>query len=59
MTAQILETQTINEQELEAINGGGTGATLGWAFANIPTLGIPMIVDAFKGGNVTKYMQDV
>ena len=58
MTTQILETQAINDQELEAVNGGGAGATLAWAFGNIPTLGIPLIVDAATGGHITKAAND-
>ena len=58
MTTQILETQIITDQELDAVTGGGAGATLAWAFGNIPTLGIPMIADAFTGGHITKAAQD-
>ena len=58
MTTQILETQTITDQELDAVNGGGAGATLAWAFGNIPTLGIPMIADALTGGHITTAAQD-
>ena len=50
--------QALNNEQLEALNGGGAGAMLGWAFANIPTLGIPIIVDAATGGHVTKAAQD-
>ena len=45
--------QALNNEQLEALNGGGAGTMLGWAFANIPTLGIPIIVDAATGGHVT------
>ena len=48
----------INDNALIAINGGGAGATLGWAFANVFTLGIPLIVDTAKGGSVTKAAAD-
>ena len=54
MTTQIKSTdQVLTDEQLEALNGAGVGATLGWAFANIPTLGIPIIVDAATGGHVT------
>ena len=49
---------TLSDEQLQSLNGGGAGATLGWAFANIPTLGIPIIVDAATGGHVTKAAQD-
>ena len=58
MMTQKLEAQVMNDQELEAVNGGGAGATLGWAFANIPTAGIPIIVDAFTGGHITQKAKD-
>ena len=48
----------INDDALIAVNGGGAGATLGWAFANVFTLGIPIIVDSAKGGKVTKAAAD-
>ncbi len=48
----------INDDALIAINGGGAGATLGWAFANVFTLGIPLIVDSAKGGSVTNAAAD-
>ena len=48
----------LSDEQLQSLNGGGAGATLGWAFANIPTLGIPIIVDAATGSNVTKAAQD-
>ena len=48
----------ITEEELMAVNGGGAGATLGWIFGNIPTLGIPLIADAFTGGKITKAAAD-
>ena len=44
----------LSDEQLQSLNGAGAGATLGWAFANIPTLGIPMIIDAATGGHVTK-----
>ena len=44
----------LTDEQLQSINGAGAGATLGWAFANIFTGGIPIIVDAATGGNVTK-----
>ena len=50
--------QALNDEQLKALNGGGAGAMLGWAFANIPTLGIPIIVDAATGGHVTRAAQD-
>ena len=59
MTTQTQATdQVLTDEQLEALNGAGAGATLGWAFANIPTLGIPIIVDAATGGHVTKAAQD-
>ena len=48
----------INDDELMAVNGGGAGASILWALANIPTLGIPLIVDSAKGGSVTKAAAD-
>ena len=48
----------INDDELIAVNGGGVGATLGWAFANVFTLGIPIAADAFTGGKITKAAAD-
>ena len=48
----------LSDEQLQSFNGAGAGATLGWAFANIPTLGIPIIVDAATGGHVTKAAQD-
>ena len=50
--------QALNNEQLEALNGGGAGTMLGWAFANIPTLGIPIIVDSATGGHVTKAAQE-
>ena len=50
--------QALNDEQLEALNGGGIGAMLGWAAVNIPTLAIPIIVDAATGGHVTKAAQD-
>ena len=50
--------KAINDDALIAVNGGGAGATLGWAFANVFTLGIPIIVDSAKGGKVTKAAAD-
>ena len=57
MTTQ-LSAPALSEEQLQSLNGAGAGATLGWAFANIPTLGIPIIVDAATGGHVTKAAQD-
>ena len=54
MTNQLTNLQAINDQDLLTATGGGSGATLGWAFANIPTLGIPILVDAATGGHITK-----
>ena len=50
--------QALNDEQLEALNGGGIGAMLGWAAVNIPTLAIPIIVDAATGGHVTKAAQE-
>ena len=52
MTTQI-SAPALSDEQLQYLNGAGAGATLGWAFANIPTLGIPIIVDAATGGHVT------
>ena len=46
--------QVLTNEQLEDLNGAGAGATLGWVFGNILTGGIPIIVDAATGGNVTK-----
>ncbi len=48
----------ITDDALIAVNGGGAGATLGWVAANVFTLGIPITVDAFTGGTVTKAAAD-
>ena len=56
--AQAQDFKAINDDALIAVNGGGAGATLGWAFANVFTLGIPIIVDSAKGGKVTKAAAD-
>ena len=53
-----LSAPALSDEQLQSLNGAGAGATLGWAFANIPTLGIPIIVDAATGGDVTKAAQD-
>ena len=50
--------QVLTEEQLEAVNGGGGAETLGWVFANIFTLGIPIIVDAATGGHITKAAQN-
>ena len=52
MTTQ-LSAPALSDEQLQSLNGAGAGAMLGWAFANIPTLGIPIIVDAFTGGHIT------
>ena len=44
----------LSDEQLHSLNGAGAGATLGWVFGNILTGGIPIIVDAATGGNVTK-----
>ena len=54
MTNQLTNLQAINDQDLLTATGGGAGATLGWAFANVFTAGIPIIVDAATGGHITK-----
>ena len=46
--------QVLTNEQLQDLNGAGAGATLGWVFGNILTGGIPIIVDAATGGNVTK-----
>ena len=48
----------ITDDKLMAVNGGGAGATLGWVFGNIVTLGIPIAADAFTGGKITKAAAD-
>ena len=50
--------QILNDEQLKPLNGGGAGAMLGWVLANIPTLGIPIIVDEATGGHITKGFQD-
>ena len=55
MTNQFTELEAINDQELLTATGGGAGAALGWTFANILGLGIPIVVDAFANdGGITK-----
>ena len=56
--AQVQDFTAITDEELMAVNGGGVGASILWGLANIPTLGIPVIVDQFKGGKVTKAASD-
>ena len=53
-----LSAPALTDEQLQSLNGAGAGATLGWAFANIPTLGIPIIVDAATGGHVTRDAQN-
>ena len=48
----------LTDEQLQSLNGAGAGATLGWVFGNILTGGVPIIVDAATGGNVTKAAQD-
>lgn len=46
---------SIDEDQLAGVSGGGAGATLAWAFGNIPTLGLPILGDAlFNDGKITK-----
>ena len=57
MTTQI-SAPALTDEQLKAINGAGIGAMLGWAAVNVPTLAIPIIVDAATGGHITKAAQD-
>ena len=55
MTTQTQATyQVLTDEQLEALNGAGTGALFGWAIANVPTLGIPIAIDQATGFNVTR-----
>ena len=53
-----LSAPALTDEQLKAVNGAGIGAMLGWAAVNVPTLAIPIIVDAATGGHVTKAAQD-
>ena len=57
MTTQI-SAPALTDEQLKAVNGAGIGAMLGWAAVNVPTLAIPIIVDAATGGHITKAAQD-
>ena len=57
MTTQ-LSAPALSDEQLQSLNGAGTGATLGWVFGNILTGGIPIIVDAATGGHVTRDAQN-
>ena len=57
--AQAQDLKAITDEQLIAVNGGGAGASLGWAFLNIVTGGIPIASDAlFNDGKVTKAASD-
>ena len=59
MTNQFTQLEAITDQDLVNATGGGAGATLGWVFANIFTLGIPAAADAFANdGGITKAALD-
>ena len=50
---------SIDDDQLAGVSAGGDGATLGWAGANIFTLGLPIIGDAlFNDSNITKAAQN-
>ena len=49
-----LTPQAVTDEQLAAVDGGGVGSMLGWAFANVFTAGIPIIVDAATGSHVTR-----
>ena len=53
-----LSAPALTDEQLQSLNGAGTGATLGWVFGNILTGGIPIIVDAATGGHVTRDAQN-
>ena len=53
-----LTPQAVTDEQLAAVDGGGVGSSLLWALGNIPTLGIPLIVDAATGSHVTKAAGD-
>nr|BDD45391.1 hypothetical protein 3 [bacterium] len=46
--------QVLTDQQLEALNGGGSGAMFGWIFANILTGFTPLAVDLATGLHVTE-----
>ena len=48
----------ITDDKLIAVNGGGADKTMDWVRANIDKLGIPIAVDPFTGGTVTKKAAD-
>jgi hypothetical protein len=49
-----LTPQAVTDEQLAAVDGGGVGSSLLWALGNIPTLGIPLIVDSATGSHVTR-----
>ena len=48
----------ISEEDLVCVAGGGPGATVGWAFANLVTCGIPIAIDAVTGAHITRAAQN-
>ena len=53
MTTQILATQVVNDQELEAVNGGGLlGSVIDLGVAAIPYVGTANTVAGFTGNSV-------
>ena len=57
--AQAQNITAITDEQLIAVNGGGSGSSLGWAFLNVFTGGIPIAADAlFNDSKVTKAAAD-